>query len=175
DALVVIRVYTDLAVVGGPMVGITHLLPSQAPVIRAKDAALFILDDSVDDVRIGSVDINTDSAGDAFRQAGGHPGPGGAAIYGLVEPTVGPAAVESVRRTPPLVGGRVQREGAQRVDRNVGYTRVLVDEKRSGPVAPSIGRLVESALLVWPPQVSEGGNIYSIGIAGVDEHTTDMF
>src|SRR5215510_4237730 len=174
DALVVIGVYPDLAVVGGPMVGVAHFLPGEAPVVRAKDSTLFILDDGIDDVWIRSVYIDADSAGDAFREAAGQFGPCSPAIDGLVEAAVGAAAVESVWGTASLVGGRVQGERALRINGDVGYPRVLINEKRSGPVTARIGRLVDSALLVWAPQVTDGSDIYCIGITRVDDHAADV-
>src|SRR5215471_5680227 len=117
DALIVIRVDSNLAVVGRPMVCVAHLFPGLAAVLRAKDAAFLILDDGVNDAGIGSVYIDAYAARNAIRQSAGQAGPAGSAVYCLVQAAVGTATVESGGSAAPLVCGCVEGSRALRVNR----------------------------------------------------------
>src|SRR5215472_7740474 len=49
-----------------------------------------------------------------------------------------------------------------------------MNEERSGPGVASIDRLVDTALLVWPPQMANGGDIHDVGIVRIDDDAADM-
>ena len=52
-------VYTDFAVIHRARVRVAHLLPGDPAIIRAKDAALGVLDEGVDDVRVCAIYVYT--------------------------------------------------------------------------------------------------------------------
>src|SRR5215471_4468949 len=174
DALIVVGVDSNLAVVGRPVVCVAHLFPGLAAVLRAKDAALFILDDGINDAGIASVYIDADAAGHAFGQAAREASPVGSAVYGFVQAAVRAASVESERSPAPLVCRCVEGSRALRVNRDIGYSSVFVNKEGPGPGLPSIGCLVDTALLVWPPQVANGGDIYDVGITRIDDDPADV-
>ncbi len=62
QALIVVRIDADLAVVAAARIGVGHLRPGLAFVIAAVDAALRVLDERVDHVRISPIKSEADAA-----------------------------------------------------------------------------------------------------------------
>src|SRR5208282_3891777 len=92
DAQVVVGIDADLAVVGGPRVGIAHARPILTFVVAAKDSALGLLDEGTKDVGIAEVDGQADASHVAAVGIGKPFGqflPSGAAVDGLVNASAG--------------------------------------------------------------------------------------
>ena len=106
DAQVIVRIDPHLAVVRRPRIRIAHLFPRFAFVLAAVNAALFMLYQRIDDVRIPAVNIQSDAAGFSavlVRQPFGQFFPGRAAIRRLVDRAIRSAAVKSIGRPPSLI------------------------------------------------------------------------
>src|SRR5262245_13284392 len=70
DALVIVRVNANLAEVHGARVGVTHLGPGRARILRSIDAALSLMFYScINDIGIAAIDIESYSAFWAFWNA----------------------------------------------------------------------------------------------------------
>src|SRR5258706_1928983 len=134
NALIVVRIDPDLAVVHRPRIQIAHLLPGLTTVFGTEYSALGVLDDRVDDVRVRAVDVDPYATGvTALWQVFGQLRPRGSAVNCLVESASGTAAVEPPGDTPALVSRGVKCSRALRINCDIDYTSVFIDEQRLRP------------------------------------------
>src|SRR5215470_18647124 len=83
NAEVVVGIDANLTVVGGAGIGVAHFFPAFALVFAAEHAALFVLDERVNDVGALTEDIETDTpdvSAVLVGQAFGQFVPGGSAV-----------------------------------------------------------------------------------------------
>src|SRR6185369_16705737 len=173
NALIVVRIDPNLAVVHRSRIQIAHLLPGLAAVFGTEDSALGVFDDRVDDVRVRAVDANaTDvtALGQVFSQLL----PRRAAVNCFVEPAARTAAVEAPGNSSPLISRGVKSSGTLRIDCDIDYAGVFVDKQRLRPRLAAIGCLVDSAFAIWPPQVADYRDVNDVWIARVDNDPANM-
>src|SRR6478672_2308334 len=174
EALIVVWVDADLAVVHRPRIYVAHLAPGLATIVRTKGPTLQIFNQRINDIWIPSINVEADAAGNAFRQTFIQLVPGSPAINGLVDGAARPTAVESPGCASSLVSGGVKSHWTIRIHRQINHARVFVDEEHIVPGLAPVSRLVNTALFVWPPQMTEHSRVDNVWITRVDDYAADM-
>src|SRR5690348_5713205 len=157
------RIYPNLRVVERPSVGVVHLLPGLAAVLRAIEAVRELLplavlrgrraanrirlDAGIDDVRDLRIDRDHDAALLRFGEASALDlRPAVSGVRGFPEAGARAARDEEVRAADALVRGGPHHIRVLGVDRDVDETGLVVDELHELPRLAAVLRLVESAL-----------------------------
>ena len=174
DALVVVGVDADLAVVHGPRVGVAHALPGESLVLGTEHSAFPVLDDGVDDAWIAAIDVQADPSGVALGKTAAQFRPGVSAIRGAVDSAARAAAREPVGAAPALVERGVEGVRALGVHRKFHRAGVLVTGQHPVPGLPAVPGPVDAPLLVRAPQVPKRGDVHRAGIRGMHQHPADM-
>ena len=198
DPLAVIRVEEDVAVVERPAVeaideapmGPTVLgaidpaaQPGHVPVLgvgRSTDAGrglVTVLDHRHQGLRIVALNGDPDLAGRSLGQAPGELDPGLAAVGGLEEPAIGPAAGEPMRFPESLPHPGVKHLGVGGIHGEVAGPGPAVSREPPGqrpPGLPAIGGLEDAALSGMSPEVALRRDVDDVRVAGVNQHLTDV-
>ncbi len=174
DALIVVGIDANLAVVHRTRIDVAHLAPVLAAILGPKNAALRVLDDGVNNVRIAPIDIDADAPRRAFRQIDGKFFPGRATVNGFVNRAARTAAIESERCPPSLICGGVKRQRTLRVHRDIDHARVFIDEEHVVPCLAAISCLVKSAFFVRTPKVSDYSHVNNVRVMRIDHGAPDV-
>src|SRR6266404_722198 len=174
DALVVVRIDPNLAVIHRPRIQIAHLLPRCAAVLGPEHPSLCVLDEGVDDAWVAAANVQAYSSGDSFGEVFGEFGPRSPAVNRFIDSAAGPAAVEAPRGAASLISSPIKRPGTLGVHRNIDYPGVFVDEQRLRPGLAGIGRLVDSSLAVRSPKMAERRDVDGARIMRVDDDAADV-
>src|SRR4029078_6767801 len=171
DAVVVLWIDAALSEVHRPRIHSAHLLPARAGILRAVHAALlFVLDPRVHDVGVFPIDVHPDAAQWHLRNPLRELDPRLARIAGFVYRATWTASVEAPIRPPPLIGRSVEHLVVPGVHHEFGCTRVLVNEEHVGPRHAAVGRLVNAAFFVRPPEMPLRLDVDDIVIHRVDDN-----
>src|SRR4029453_16865559 len=139
--------------------------PAGAGIVRAVHAALLlVLDPRVHHVRVFPIDVHPDAAQGPFRDPLRDRDPRLARIAGLVYRATWTASVKPPIRPPPLIRRGVEHFGVPGVHHQFGCTRVPVYIEHVRPRHAAVGRLIDAAFLVRPPQVSLRRGVHDIVI-----------
>ena len=175
----VLRVGVDAGVVPSALaeaaVGVRPL-PRFSGIVRAVDAALVVLEDGPDAVRIHGRYGHADDAERPLRHALHlhQGGPVRAAIFGFPEGRSRPAGREVVGRAPHVPGAGVEHFGVDGVEDEVHGAGPFVGKQHSLPALPAIGGLVDTALLAVGEEVAQHGGIHDVRVVGVDADARDV-
>ncbi len=164
----------DLTVVARARVRAALARPRRASIVGPVDAAgALVLDHRVDDVRAALRDVDTDPAEISGRQSLAQFLPRVAAVERAEQGGAGPAADEAESATAALVRRGVH-GAAVGVDCDLADAGITVDEQHLLPGFPTIFRAVQTALLVWSPQVTHRGGEHDVRIGRVDRHAANV-
>ncbi len=101
-------------------------------------------------------------------------GPRCTGVRGLPESAAWAATLEEVRAAHALPARSVERVGIGWVHRDIHKSGLVADEFAELPGSTTVGRLVESALLVRAPRMTERGNIHRIRIGGIYNDASNL-
>ena len=174
DALVVVGVDADLAVVHRTRIRVAHPLPGEPLVLGTEDAALPVLDDRVDDAGIPAIDVEADPPGVAVGQSATQLHPGIPAVGGAMDPASRAAARKAVGAPPPLVERRVDDVRAFGIHGEFHRAGVLVTVKHPVPGLAPVTGPIDTALVVRAPQVTKRRDVDGSGIGGMHEDPADV-
>ena len=175
DAQVVVRIDADLAEVHRPRIGVRHLAPRLAGVVRSIGAAfLLVLDARVDDVRVRAVDVHADAAERAGRHALRQLGPGPAGIARLPHRAAQAAAVEAPRGAAALISRGIEHLVVRGIHHQLGRAGVLVHEMNARPGQAAVGGLVDAAFAAAAPQAAERRHVDHVVIDRIDDDAGDV-
>src|SRR5207237_3511713 len=85
-----------------------------------------------------------------------------------------PAGDELPRPTEDLPEARVQSAGIVGIHREVGGSRLLVDEEDLLPCLAAVFRAEDAALRVGPPDVSLSGDVHQVRVGRMDPDPRDL-
>ena len=174
DALIVVGIDANLAVVHWTRIDVAHLAPMLAAIFGTKHTAFRILDDGVNNVRIAAIDIDADASRRAFRQIDGKFFPGRAAVNGFINRAARAAAIESERCPPSLICRSVKRHRALRIHRHIDHAGVFIDEKHIVPGLAAIRCFVQPALFVRSPQMPDYSYVNNFRVMRIDHDAPDV-
>src|SRR5262249_36782078 len=152
--ILVLRIDDDVGVVLGLRIERVLLLPGDAAIARAEDAALAFarLDDGVDRFGIARGHGEADAAHVAARQAGPDLAPRLAAVGAAMDAAIRSTVDQREDVPPTLIGGRDENFRMVRVLHDVGDAGVVVDREDFVPRFAAVGRLVEAAIAAGAPE-----------------------
>jgi len=174
DALVVIRVDSDVGEVHEAGIGVGHFGPGLALVVAAIESGLLRFHQGIDNVAVAAVDVETDAAEVFFREAFGELLPGGTAIGGAVDRTAWAAAIHAKGGAAALVGGSEDSVGIVDVHGDIVDAGVGIDRESLDPGLTAIDGFEYATFFVWPPEVTGGGYVDDVGVGGMDEDAPDV-
>ena len=174
DALVVVGVNADLAVVHRTRVGVAHPLPGEPLVLGTEDAALPVLDDRIDDPRVPPIDVQADASGVSLGQAAAQLRPGVPAVGGAVDSAPRAAAREPVGAPPPLVERRIEGVRALGIHGELDRPGVLVPGEHPVPGLASVAGAIDAAFLVRAPEVAERRDVHRPRVRRMHEDPADV-
>ena len=174
DPLRVIGIDANLAEVHRPRIEAADLGPRLAFVLGAEHAAVAVLDDGVNDVRVAAIEVEADAAGVTGWKAAGDLAPGPAGIAALVNARVRPAAVEPISGAAPRIRRRDEHLRIGGIHDQVGGAGVLVDGEDVLPGDAAVGGLEDAALFVGAPQPAHRRHVDDVGVLRVDDDAADV-
>ncbi len=160
DDVLVAGVAEDVRVVEGALpdgARFVDQLPRRARIVGHEQAALFVLDQRVDAIRIRLGVGQADASDQAGGQAGvaGDLGPGLAAVGGLIHAAAGTAARHLVFDAVRLPQRGVDDVRVVGVDHDVDGAAARILEQRALPRLAAVGALEDAALLARPAVLAE--------------------
>ena len=176
DAVAILRIDPNLAVVHRTRIHRRQLVPRVAAIHAAVDAALATggFDDRVDQPSVAAEDVEADASFLALREPRRQRRPRRAAVDGAVDAAARSAAVESPGFALALIGRGEQDLGVLWIHGEIGRAGVLVDEQHLVPGLAAVDRLEYAALGVRTPQMADGGNVHDIGVARMNDDAPDV-
>jgi hypothetical protein len=129
NALVVLWVDSNLAVVPRTRIGRAHPCPRLTLVFRTKDATLVVLDNGINDIRVLEIDRYADSARISPWKISTELTPCVTTVDGFVKTAPRTRSVESKSCSPTLISCGIKSFGAHWVHGQIGDSRVLIDVK----------------------------------------------
>src|SRR5262249_35094984 len=154
NAQVIVGIDAYLAVVRRARIGVAHLVPSLALVFAAKDSALFVLHQRINNVGILTINIEPNAARFAaifIGQALGEFFPGRATVGGFVDCRFGAASVVTERSAPAGVGGGVKRVWAFGIHGHVADARVVGNLEDLRPGFAGVASFVDAPFGIRAP------------------------
>src|ERR1051325_5081723 len=175
NGLGVRRVGVDARVVPGALAQLSFLVdfrPGLARVVRAKDAALFRLDDGPHSIRVGGRDRDADLPDRPFGQAfiARQLRPCVAAVRRFEDAGAGAAALQSPGLTDNLPESGVENIGVCRVEDEIDRARLVVTIENLLPGLAAVFRAEDAALSVRAEGVPERRDVDDIRVARVNAH-----
>jgi len=132
------------------------------------------LNHGIEDIRVGPVDIDADPADLAPGKAVGQDFPGLSAIGGFVDAASRSAGLEGPGQPVFFIRGGIEDIGVGAVHAEVDDPDMFIDIQHFLPGVASVGRFVNTALLVGGEEVSHDSHVDDIGVFGVDLDPVDM-
>src|SRR3989441_1683754 len=190
DAIRVLRVDADLRIVEGADVVVVHPLPRRPAVGRAVEPGgprlrgfagsrvrvgrRVRFNHQIDDFRIGRGDRDADAAfGRLGQSTAVHFGPRFAPVGRFPERAPWAATIKEVRTTHALPTRGEEDFGGRGIHRDVDEAGAIGDELDELPRLPAVGRLVEAALRVRGPRLTECRDVDDVRIGWVDDDAAD--
>ena len=179
DDVLVVMVGVHVRVVERPLPDpplVVDELPAVAPVVRAEEAAVVVLEEGIDAARVRGRHRQADLADDAVRgHAGvaGDLGPGGAAVDRFEHAAARPAGGHRVLLAEGLPERRVDHVRVVAVECDVDRPGALVPEEDALPCVATVGRLEDAALLAGDPVLPERRDVDNGWIGRVDADRGD--
>ena len=145
-------------------------LPRRAGIVRHQQAAVLVLDQRIDAIRVGLGVGHANAADHAGRHAGvaRDVGPGLAAVSGLVEAAAGTAARHLVLDSVRLPQCGVENIRVVGVDHDVHRAGPGVLEQRALPGLAAVAALEHAALFTGAVVEAEAGDVDDVGVGGMD-------
>src|SRR6266404_3963442 len=100
--------------------------------------------------------------------------PSRSTIRSLVNAAVRPAAIESVRRTAPLIRRGIKNVRALRIHGDVAHSRVVIYLQDLRPRFSPVRRLVNAALRIRPPQMPQRRHVQHIRISRMNHNAPNV-
>ena len=173
DGVLAVRVRGDVGVVERALpeaAGRVHQRPARAGIVGRVEAAVLVLDQRVDAIRVRARDGDADPADDAGRQTlgAGDLRPGLAAVGGLEQPAARAAARHLVLDPVRLPQRRVHHAGVAPIDDDVHGAGLVVAVEHLLPRLAAVGALEQAALLARHAVAPEAGDEDDVVVGGVN-------
>ena len=150
---------------------IVDTFPRGTGVLRAEHAALFCLNDCVNNIRFARRDGQADASENSLRQprVASDIGPVRTSVSRLVN-----AAAWTAARKPPRHADRLPRRSVHqtritRIHHQTDRPGVVVHEQNFLPRSAAIRGLENAAVRIGSEHMPHGSNVHSVGIPGIDE------
>ena len=152
-----------------------HQFPRGAGVVRAVKAAVLVLDERVDAVRVRTRDTDADLAHEPLRQAliARDLAPGVAAVGGLVQAAARTAARHLVFDAVGLPQRGEHHVRVPAIDRDIRGAGLRVLEQHLLPRRAAVGALEDAALVARHAVLAEVGDEHDVGIRRMDADFRD--